>query len=89
MSRWYPGANKWENKKNCKIKYAFDNKGKCIEILLARAGLSDKEADSDHIHIYRIGENDQGATFRDQSGKILNLSDYDIQQILSGARPLF
>jgi hypothetical protein len=89
MSNWYPGANSWENKGSYKVKHKFDSNGKCTDILMARSSLSDKEAEADHIHIYRVGETDQGATFRDkQSNRIYNLSDFDIQQILSGARPL-
>ncbi|MBZ8180668.1 hypothetical protein [Oscillatoria salina] len=89
MSNWYPGANRWENKGSYKVKYKLDSNGKCTDILMARSGLSDKEADNDHIHIYRVGETAQGTTFRDDQGKLENLSDYDIKQILSGARPLF
>lgn len=90
MSKWYPGANSWENKGSYKVKYKLDNNGKCTEILMARSSLTDKQADDDHIHIYKVGESDQGATFRDKQGKLkYTLSDYDIRQILSGARPLF
>ncbi|MEG4272281.1 MULTISPECIES: hypothetical protein [unclassified Microcoleus] len=89
MSKWYPGANSWENKGSYKVKYQFDNKGKCTDILMARSSLSDKQADKDHIHIYKVGETGQGATFRDEQGRVYDLSDYDIQQILSGARPLW
>lgn len=89
MSKWYPGANIWENKGSYKVKYTFDGNGKCTEILMARSSLTDKQADDEHIHIYRVGETDQGATFKDDQGRLLNLSDYDIQQILSGARPLW
>ena len=89
MSNWYPGANKWENKSSYKIKYKFDSKGKCTDILMARSSLTDRQADSDHIHIYRVSQTGQGATFRDDQGRVLNLSDNDIKQILSGARPLF
>ncbi|WP_232731658.1 hypothetical protein [Kamptonema formosum] len=56
---------------------------------MARSSLTDKQADDDHIHIYKVGETGQGATFKDAQGRVLNLSDYDIQQILSGARPLW
>ncbi|MGL5060975.1 MAG: hypothetical protein ACRC62_13455 [Microcoleus sp.] len=89
MSKWYPGANSWENKGSYKVKYKFDNNGKCSDILMARSSLSDRQADNDHIHIYKVGETGQGATFRDEQGRVYNLSDYDIQQILSGARPLW
>jgi len=89
MSDWYPSANSWEDKGSYQVKHKFDNNGKCTDILLARSGLSRREADSDHIHIFRVGETDQGARFKDNQGKVYNLSDYDIKQILSGARPLF
>lgn len=89
MSNWYPSANSWENKGSYKVKYKIDNNGKCTDILMARSSLSDRQADSEHIHIYRVGETGQGATFKDDQGRVLNLSDYDIRQILSGARPLF
>ena len=89
MSDWYPGSNRWEQTGAYKVKHKFDRNGKCTDILMARYDLSDKEADRDHIHIYKIGESDQGAVFRDDQGKILNLTDFDIQLILSGARPLF
>jgi hypothetical protein len=90
MSSWYPGANSWEDKGSYKVKHKFDNNGKCTDILMARSSLSDREAESDHIHIYKIGETDQGATFRDNDGdRVFNLSDHDIQMILNGSRPLF
>ena len=89
MSGYYPGSNSWEDKGSYQIKHKFDNNGKCTDILMARSGLSNKEADKEHIHIYRVGETGQGATFRDDQGRVYNLSDYDIQQILSGARPLW
>ena len=89
MSNWYPGANSWENKGSYKVKHKFDNSGKCTDILMARANLSDREADSDHIHIYKVGETGQGATFKDDQGRVYNLSDHDIQMILNGSRPLF
>ncbi len=56
---------------------------------MARAHLSDREADSDHIHIYKVGGTGQGATFKDDQGRVYNLSDHDIQMILNGSRPLF
>lgn len=89
MSNLYPGANIWENKGSYQVKHRFDNNGKCTEIFMARSGLTSKEADKDHIHIYKVGETGQGATFRDDQGRIYDLSDYDIQQILSGSRPLW
>jgi hypothetical protein len=89
MSDWYPSANSWEDKGSYKVKHKFDSNGKCTDILMARSSLSDRQADSDHIHIYKVGETGQGATFKDDQGRVFNLSDYDISQILSGARPLF
>jgi hypothetical protein len=89
MSNWYPGANRWEGKDSYKVKHKFDSSGKCTDILMARSSLSDREADSDHVHIFKVGETRQGATFRDAQGRVFNLSDYDIQMILNGARPLF
>jgi len=89
MSTWHPGANTWENKGSYKIKYKFDDRGKCTDILMAHASLSDRKADAEHIHIYKIGETNQGATFKDTQGRVLNLSDYDIKMILNGSRPLF
>ena len=90
MSDWYPSANSWEDKGSYQVKHKFDNEGKCTDILMARSGLSNRETDSDHIHIYRVGTTEQGATFKDAQGKVeYILSDYDISQILSGARPLF
>jgi hypothetical protein len=89
MSDWYPGANSWEDKGSYQVKHKFDGAGKCTEILMARSGLSNREADADHIHIYKIGETEQGATFKDDQGRVSNLSDYDIQMILNGSRPLF
>jgi len=89
MSNWYPSANSWEDKGSYQVKHKFDDHGKCTDILMARSGLSRREADDDHIHIYRVGETGQGTTFRDDQGKIYDLSDYDIQQILSGAKPLW
>jgi hypothetical protein len=89
MSNWYPGANTWEDQGSYQVKHRFDDNGKCTDILMARSGLSRREADDDHIHIYRVGETGQGATFRDDQGRVYDLSDYDIKQILSGARPLW
>jgi hypothetical protein len=89
MSDWYPSANSWEDKGSYKVKHKFDSNGKCTDILMARSSLSDRQADSDHIHIYKVGETGQGTTFKDDQGRVFNLSDYDISQILSGARPLF
>lgn len=89
MSNLYPGANIWEDKGSYQVKHRFDNNGKCTDIFMARSGLTRKEADRDHIHIYKVGETGQGATFRDDQGRIYDLSDYDIKQILSGARPLW
>lgn len=89
MSNWYRGANTWEDQGSYQVKHRFDDNGKCTDILMARSGLSRREADDDHIHIYRVGETGQGATFRDDQGRVYDLSDYDIQQILSGARPLW
>jgi hypothetical protein len=89
MSDYYPVANQWEDKGSYQVKWKFDNNGKCTDILMARSGLSRKDADREHIHIYKVGETGQGNTFKDAQGKIYHLSDYDIQKILSGARPLF
>ncbi len=92
MSDWYPGANSWEDKGSYLVKHKIDSSGKCTDIMMARAGLSNREADNDHIHIYRVGETNQGARFKDADGRSsqeYSLSDYDIQQILAGARPLF
>lgn len=89
MSNWYPSANSWEDKGSYQVKHKFDDNGKCTDILMARSGLSRREADDDHIHIYRVGETGQGTTFRDDQGRVYDLSDYDIRQILSGARPLW
>jgi hypothetical protein len=89
MSDWYPSANSWEDKGSYKVKHKFDGSGKCSDILMARSSLSDRQADSDHIHIYKVGETGQGATFKDDQGRVFDLSDSDISQILSGARPLF
>lgn len=89
MSDYYPGSNQWEDKGSYQVKWKFDKNGKCTDILMARSGLSRKEADKEHIHIYKVGQTGQGSTFKDDQGRIYNLSDYDIQQILSGARPLF
>jgi hypothetical protein len=89
MSNWYPSANSWENKGSYKVKHKFDNGGKCTDILMARAGLSDKEAEADHIHIFKVGDIDQGTTYKDDQGRVYDLSDHDIRQILAGARPLF
>jgi hypothetical protein len=88
MSNYYPGSNSWEDKGSYQVKHKFDNSGKCTDILMARSGLTNREADSDHIHIYKVGETDQGATFKDDQGRVYDLSDHDISQILSGARPL-
>jgi hypothetical protein len=52
MSDWYPSANSWDNKGSYKVKHKFVN-GKCTDILAARASLSDKQADDDHVHIYK------------------------------------
>lgn len=92
MSNWYPSANTWEDKGSYLVKHRFDSKGKCTDIMMARAGLTNKQADAEHIHIYRVGETDQGARFKDAQGrtdKEYSLSDHDIKLILSGARPLF
>jgi hypothetical protein len=89
MSNWYPGANVWEDKGSYLVKYKFDSSGKCTDIMYARAGLSNKEADEEHIHIWKVGETDQANRFRDADGIVWDLSDNDIQQILAGARPLF
>ncbi|MBD2178305.1 hypothetical protein H6F42_15410 [Pseudanabaena sp. FACHB-1998] len=88
MSDWYPSANSWDNKGSYKVKHKFVN-GKCTDILAARASLSDKQTDDDHVHIYRVGESGQGAVFKDEQGRVYNLSDHDIKMILSGSRPLF
>jgi hypothetical protein len=89
MSNWYPSANSWEDKGSYKVKHKFDGSGKSTDILMARSTLSDREADADHVHIYKVGETDQGTTFKDDQGRVSNLSDYDIQMILNGSRPLF
>ena len=87
-SDWYPGANEWEDKGNYQIKYKFKGT-KCTDILMARAGLTRRQADQEHIHIWRLGEPGQGNRFKDSDGKVYDLSDNDIKQILSGYRPLF
>ncbi len=88
-SNWYPGANTWENKGSYQVKYNFNEQGKCIEIMIAKPGLSKRLADKEHFHIFLTGP-DQGINFKDAQGRLKNLSDHDIKMILSGgARPLF
>jgi hypothetical protein len=91
QSPWYPGPNKWENKGLYKIKYKLDPQSTfhVTDILMAKSSLSDKQAEKEHIHIFKVGESGQGAVFKDSSGKFYKLSDYDIKMILDGHRPLW
>ena len=60
---WYPSTNTWEDKGDYQIKYKWSG-GETTEILIARSGLSAREADAEHIHVYKIGKTDQGTTFK-------------------------
>ena len=94
MSNYYPSSNSWEDKGSYQVKHKFED-GVCTHILYARAGLTAREADDDHIHIGNLGEDDQFATYRNKRilvnrGRIQgNLSDHEIQEILNGGDPLF
>lgn len=85
---WYPGANSWEDKGDYQIKYKWSN-GETTEILIARSGLSAKEADKEHIHVYKVGTSEQGTTFKCSDGRFNNISDNDVQKILNGQFPIF
>ncbi len=89
MSNYYPGANEWEDKGTYLVKHKFNSNGECTDILMARAGLTNREADAEHIHIWKVGTSEQGSRFKDANGKYYDLSDNDIRLILSGHQPLF
>ena len=55
MSSWYPGANVWEDHGIYLVKHKFNNNGECTDIMYARGGLTNRQADEDHIHIWRVG----------------------------------
>jgi hypothetical protein len=89
MSSWYPSSNSWEDKGNYQVKHKFEG-GICTHILYARAGLTSREADDDHIHVGNLGEDDQFATYRNKRFRVRgNLSDHEIEEILNGGDPLF
>ena len=85
---WYPSSNTWEDKDDYQIKYKFEG-GKATEILIARSGLTAKQADAEHIHVYKVGESSQGTTFKCSDGRFNDISDKDVQKILKGQFPIF
>ena len=85
---WYPSANTWEDHGYYHTKYKTDSDGNITDILYARAGLSRREADAEHIHIWKLGTSEQGNRFKDANGKYYNLSDHMIQMIINGNQPL-
>lgn len=85
---WYPSANTWYEYSDHQMKYQWDQYKGYTDILIARPGLTPKEADREHVHIWNLGDKDQANRYKDSNGKYYNLSDYEIQQILKGANPL-
>lgn len=74
MSYWYLQCEQMGRQRFTKSNIRFDSNGKCTDILMARSSLSDKQTDSDPIHVYKVGETGQGATFKDDQGRVFNLS---------------
>ena len=87
-SRWYPGSNSWKDEGLYQVKYAFNEKDECIEILIAKPGLNNRQADQEHFHVFRAGP-DQGINFKDAQGRLKKLSPSNVEMIFRGARPLF
>lgn len=85
---WYPSANTWYQYPDHQMKYQWDQYNGYTEMLIARAGLTAKEADKAHVHIFKLDQPQQECNYKDSNGRYHNIGDYEIQQILKGANPL-
>lgn len=87
-SKWYPSGENWIEYGSYKVRYKYDSAWGYTDVLVASGDYTDVQARNEHIHICQIGTENEHVTYKDKNGRLLEISNLEMKQLLEGASPI-